>query len=323
MSNLSLKVGERELFELFSRAGRVTDVKLITDRGSRRSKGMAYVEMGAREGAVAALALAGEAVAGQPVLVQASQAEKNLAWEAGRSSNPALQAAAAGLEGGGGGGAEDGGGGMPAASVEAAVAAAADAAARARAGAAAAADPAALFVGSLPAAVTEGDLREMFEPFGALESVRLEAAEAADTPPPRPGRGGRRRPGRQGLAKFGLPTRPRRRPRRGPSTASPSGPPAWSSGRPPRPPCRPRCCRGGARWPGCPPRRRGRKRKPSWRRAGRWPALPASCIMPPRRPPCPRRRPCPCRHPHPAHPRPGRGRGGQVAGASTWMGGPR
>ena len=202
VSNLSLKVGERELFELFSRAGRVTDVKLITDRGSRRSKGMAYVEMGAREGAVAALALAGEAVAGQPVLVQASQAEKNLAWEAGRSSNPALQAAAAGLEGGGGGGAEDGGGGMPAASVEAAVAAAADAAARARAGAAAAADPAALFVGSLPAAVTEGDLREMFEPFGALECVRLEAAVAADTPPPPPGEGRAAAPRSAGFGKI-------------------------------------------------------------------------------------------------------------------------
>ena len=185
VANLSLRVGERDLFEFFSRAGRVTDVRLITDRGSRRSKGLAYVEMGTREAAVEALALAGEPLLGQPVLVQASQAEKNLAWEAGRSSNPALLAAAAGLaEGGGGAGGEGNGGvsggGLPPGEAAAAVAAAAEAAGRARAAVSASADPAALFVGSLPAAVTEGDLREMFEPFGTLRDVRLEV----DTPPP-------------------------------------------------------------------------------------------------------------------------------------------
>lgn len=41
--NLSLKADDRDIFQLFSRAGTVLDVKLITDRSTRRSKGFAYV----------------------------------------------------------------------------------------------------------------------------------------------------------------------------------------------------------------------------------------------------------------------------------------
>lgn len=43
--NLSLRADERDIFEFFSTAGRVVDVKLISDRNTRKSKGFAYIEM--------------------------------------------------------------------------------------------------------------------------------------------------------------------------------------------------------------------------------------------------------------------------------------
>uniref|UniRef100_A0A3B6JLX1 RRM domain-containing protein n=1 Tax=Triticum aestivum TaxID=4565 RepID=A0A3B6JLX1_WHEAT len=41
---LSLKADERDVYEFFSRAGKVRDVRLIMDRNSRRSKGVGYIE---------------------------------------------------------------------------------------------------------------------------------------------------------------------------------------------------------------------------------------------------------------------------------------
>ena len=48
--NLNLKAGEFDLFEFFSQAGEVNDVKLITDRNTRKSKGFAYIEYKRRVG---------------------------------------------------------------------------------------------------------------------------------------------------------------------------------------------------------------------------------------------------------------------------------
>ena len=42
--NLSLKADERDIFELFSKAGSVLDVKIIMDRNTKKSKGFAYIE---------------------------------------------------------------------------------------------------------------------------------------------------------------------------------------------------------------------------------------------------------------------------------------
>ena len=119
VTGLPLKADERDVFSHFTKhAGRVVDVRLITDRmaaaGSRRrgpardasaggrSKGMAYVEMATREGVPAALALGAPAapqMAGRQLSVRGSGAEKNLAWEAQRRLNPAMAAAAAALAG--------------------------------------------------------------------------------------------------------------------------------------------------------------------------------------------------------------------------------
>ncbi len=42
--NLPLKAEERDLFEFFSKAGPIEDVKIIMDRNTRKSKGFAYIE---------------------------------------------------------------------------------------------------------------------------------------------------------------------------------------------------------------------------------------------------------------------------------------
>ncbi len=45
ISNISFKVREQALSELFSQYGEVTSVRIIKDRESKRSKGYGFVEM--------------------------------------------------------------------------------------------------------------------------------------------------------------------------------------------------------------------------------------------------------------------------------------
>lgn len=42
--NLPLKASEKELFQFFSSAGQIGDVRIIVDRNTRKSKGFAYIE---------------------------------------------------------------------------------------------------------------------------------------------------------------------------------------------------------------------------------------------------------------------------------------
>ena len=53
------------------------DVRLITDNKTRRSKGISYVEFKDAESVPLAMGLSGQKLLGVPIIVQASQAEKN------------------------------------------------------------------------------------------------------------------------------------------------------------------------------------------------------------------------------------------------------
>ena len=53
------------------------DVRIITDNKTRRSKGIAYIEFEDIDPVVLALGLNGQRLLGVPIIVQASQAEKN------------------------------------------------------------------------------------------------------------------------------------------------------------------------------------------------------------------------------------------------------
>ena len=55
IGNLSFKVGNDELTELFGQAGKVESVKVVTDSATGRSRGFAFVEMQSPEDAQAAI----------------------------------------------------------------------------------------------------------------------------------------------------------------------------------------------------------------------------------------------------------------------------
>ncbi|KAM7274749.1 hypothetical protein ACFE04_016615 [Oxalis oulophora] len=75
---MPLKATERHVYEFFSKAGKVRDVRLIMDRNSRRSKGVGYIEFYDSMSVPMAIALSGQLLLGQPVMVKPSEAEKNL-----------------------------------------------------------------------------------------------------------------------------------------------------------------------------------------------------------------------------------------------------
>ncbi|GAA5846349.1 hypothetical protein JCM9279_001337 [Rhodotorula babjevae] len=134
VSQLAARVTDRELGIFFEHhAGKVRDARVIVDRISRRSKGVGYVEFVELETVQKALTLSGTKLLGIPIQVQYTEAEKNRQARDGSGSG-------GGAGGGGGGSAPMTGG---------------------------------LYVGSLNFALTSDDIREVFQPFGELETVEL------------------------------------------------------------------------------------------------------------------------------------------------------
>ncbi|XP_037358937.1 probable RNA-binding protein 23 isoform X3 [Talpa occidentalis] len=74
---LAARIRPRDLEDFFSAVGKVRDVRIISDRNSRRSKGIAYVEFCEIQSVPLAIGLTGQRLLGVPIVVQASQAEKN------------------------------------------------------------------------------------------------------------------------------------------------------------------------------------------------------------------------------------------------------
>lgn len=140
--NLNIKADERDIFEFFSLAGEVTDIRLITDRNTKRSKGLAYIEFASQQQVFSALALTGQMMMGQAVMVKPAEAEKNLAWEAQQAAKQTQADVSAVL-----GTAVDMGPG--------------------------AVGPIKLQVTGFKPGFGEAELRQIFEPFGALESVNV------------------------------------------------------------------------------------------------------------------------------------------------------
>ncbi|KAE8633534.1 hypothetical protein XENTR_v10001906 [Xenopus tropicalis] len=74
---LAARIRSRDLEDFFSAVGKVRDVRIISDRNSRRSKGIAYVEFCDIQSVPLAIGLTGQRLLGVPIIVQVSQAEKN------------------------------------------------------------------------------------------------------------------------------------------------------------------------------------------------------------------------------------------------------
>ncbi|XP_056129211.1 RNA-binding protein 39b [Lampris incognitus] len=82
---LAARIRARDLEDFFSAVGKVRDVRMISDRNSRRSKGIAYIEFVDASSVPLAIGLTGQRLLGVPIIVQASQAEKNRAAAAASS----------------------------------------------------------------------------------------------------------------------------------------------------------------------------------------------------------------------------------------------
>jgi cold-inducible RNA-binding protein len=95
VGNLSFDTTENDLQDLFQQHGPVSEVNLITDRMSGRSRGFGFVTMATPEGAEAAIqALAGKEIQGRALTVNEARPREDRA-----------------PSGGGGGGRSGGGGG--------------------------------------------------------------------------------------------------------------------------------------------------------------------------------------------------------------------
>lgn len=75
--NLPLRSYEDDLERFFGKAGKVRDIRLITDRITRKSKGVGYIEFFDKASIPAAIQLSGTQFMGQTIQVQQTQAEKN------------------------------------------------------------------------------------------------------------------------------------------------------------------------------------------------------------------------------------------------------
>ena len=138
VTNLSTKLDERGIFRFFSKVGKVTDVRIIYDRHTPKSKGMAYVEFADKSFIHPALELTGQELNGQAIGVKTSEAEKNIAWEAEQAEKKKLGAAY--------------GQGVPYVGNS---------------------GPCKLRVGGLHLGLREDDIKAVFEPFGELDFISM------------------------------------------------------------------------------------------------------------------------------------------------------
>lgn len=156
VGQLTQKVRERDLEKFFGKIGKIEHVLLIRDKFTNRSKGFAYVEMSNLEDVPKVLILNGQIPDFQvfPIMIKASEAEKNFAAKKDSVMNNAAVAGAGGLTGALGGlGFGDGYSG-----------AAHSAASR-------------IYCGNLHTSITEDDLRCVFQSFGEVVSVTINRDE--------------------------------------------------------------------------------------------------------------------------------------------------
>ena len=74
VGNISFKMSENDLLDLFSQAGKVLSVAIPTDRDTGRKRGFAFVEMESDDDAQAAIsALNGKTIQGREIIVNPSR----------------------------------------------------------------------------------------------------------------------------------------------------------------------------------------------------------------------------------------------------------
>ncbi|KAF9917329.1 hypothetical protein BX616_001360 [Lobosporangium transversale] len=133
---LSARLRSSELEEFFSRAGKVRAARIIEDRNTGRSKGVGYVEFYEEESVAKAIELTGQKLLGIPVIAKHTESEKNrLALQASNQAQAAMETPA------------------PSTPVDL--------------------SQHRLYVGSVNFDLTEEDLKQVLEPFGPIEFIKL------------------------------------------------------------------------------------------------------------------------------------------------------
>ncbi|ETP42815.1 hypothetical protein F442_10283 [Phytophthora nicotianae P10297] len=159
VGQLTQKVREKDLERFLNKTGKVENVLLIRDKFTNRSKGFAYVELSNLEDVPKVLLLNGQVPDFQvfPIMIKASEAEKNFAAKKDSvmnatvaSSGSLTDASGAGLAG------AIAGGGMSASALSAA---------------------SRIYCGNLHTNITEDDLRIVFQSFGEVLSVTINRDE--------------------------------------------------------------------------------------------------------------------------------------------------
>lgn len=77
VGNLPFQTTEEDLSDLFSQAGNVESVRIITDRDTGRSRGFGFVEMGDEDADKAVESLNGTEMGGRPLTVNEARPQVN------------------------------------------------------------------------------------------------------------------------------------------------------------------------------------------------------------------------------------------------------
>jgi cold-inducible RNA-binding protein len=82
IGNLSYEVNSEELNELFSQAGEVSSVKIVTDRYTGQSRGFGFVEMATEEAAAQAInKFNGYSLKGRDITVSEARPKKTRSYQ--------------------------------------------------------------------------------------------------------------------------------------------------------------------------------------------------------------------------------------------------
>ncbi|KAL7688426.1 putative splicing factor, RBM39, nucleotide-binding alpha-beta plait domain superfamily [Plasmopara halstedii] len=156
VGQLTQKVREKDLDQFLSKTGKVENVLLIRDKFTNRSKGFAYVELSNLEDVPKVLLLNGQIPDFQvfPIMIKASEAEKNFAAKKDSVMNTAASSSGSLTANGLGTGLS--GGNMSASALSAA---------------------SRIYCGNVHTNITEDDLRIVFQSFGEVLSVTINRDE--------------------------------------------------------------------------------------------------------------------------------------------------
>ena len=76
VANLAYETDEQELREFFSECGHVTEVNIVMDRETHRSRGFGFVAFDTEDAAQKALGLNGVTLAGRPLKIDKAQEKR-------------------------------------------------------------------------------------------------------------------------------------------------------------------------------------------------------------------------------------------------------